>query len=248
VARWCRYGLSVAGPFGRRCLTSRTMLRFHIPLIEPDLPISGIRLSDRFLHEAHGNFPSPHRTALPGTSGSCGVARLAPITAPRFPSTHPEVRPLPSTGVTRLPRYYEPLRHPTRPGLTLARCQLTPTAVTAGTSRVASDPRCLHADVNTPAGQMKRVRSYPPSTAAFPRFRAGRLLHCPFRGLLNVHSHFGLQARQVANTTLYRSAPTASLPPLSLRLLPGGANQIPGGDSHSTVDQRLSSRRGGKPG
>jgi len=28
-----------------------------------------------------------------------------------------ELRPLPSTGVTRLPRYYKPLRHPVAPGL-----------------------------------------------------------------------------------------------------------------------------------
>ena len=31
----------------------------------------------------------------------------------------PELRPLPSTGITRLQRYYEPLRHPRAPGLSL---------------------------------------------------------------------------------------------------------------------------------
>src|SRR5205814_5850700 len=36
----------------------------------------------------------------------------------------PEPRPLPSTGVTRLHRYYGPLRLPTRPGLSLAGCRL----------------------------------------------------------------------------------------------------------------------------
>ena len=36
-----------------------------------------------------------------------------------------QLRPLPSTGVTRLPRYYGPLRHPTRPGLALTSCRLT---------------------------------------------------------------------------------------------------------------------------
>src|ERR1035438_10213726 len=35
-------------------------------------------------------------------------------------------------------RYYGPLRHPIRPGLSLASCQLIPTAITAGASRVAS--------------------------------------------------------------------------------------------------------------
>src|SRR6267378_1698592 len=61
-----------------------------------------------------------------------------------------QLRPLPSAGVTRLPRYYGPLRHPTRTGLSLASCQLIPTAITAGASRVAS---------GTPAGSMEPVRS-----------------------------------------------------------------------------------------
>jgi hypothetical protein len=42
VARWCRCGLSVAGPFCCRCLNSLTCFRFHIPLIEPDMRISRI--------------------------------------------------------------------------------------------------------------------------------------------------------------------------------------------------------------
>jgi hypothetical protein len=35
-----------------------------------------------------------------------------------------ELRSLPSTGITRLQRYYEPLRHPRAPGLSLAGVQL----------------------------------------------------------------------------------------------------------------------------
>ena len=44
VARWFRCRLSVSGPFVCRCLISRTLLRFHIPLVEPDMHISRIRL------------------------------------------------------------------------------------------------------------------------------------------------------------------------------------------------------------
>ena len=92
-----------------------------------------------------------------------------------------QLRPLPSTGITRLRRYYEPLRHPKRPGLSLTSCQLILTAITAGASRVASGPLCLHAVANTPAGPMESVRSLLfPSTSAFPEFRAGRLLHYRF--------------------------------------------------------------------
>ena len=37
----------LSGPFVCRCLTSPTLLRFHVPLIEPDVQVSCIRLSDR---------------------------------------------------------------------------------------------------------------------------------------------------------------------------------------------------------
>ena len=48
-----------AGPFVPRCLTSRTMPRFHRPLIEPDVRISRIRLSDEVHNLAHDAAPRP---------------------------------------------------------------------------------------------------------------------------------------------------------------------------------------------
>src|ERR1700719_3330941 len=84
-----------------------------------------------------------------------------------------QLRPLPSTGVTRLRRYYEPLRHPSRPGLSLTSCQLIHPAITAGTSRVAHDPLCLHAVANTPAGLMELVRSYDSTNFGLPSNRDG---------------------------------------------------------------------------
>ena len=46
MARWVRSGLSVSGSFVCRCLIILTVLRFHIPLIEPDVRISRIRLPE----------------------------------------------------------------------------------------------------------------------------------------------------------------------------------------------------------
>jgi hypothetical protein len=62
------------------------------------------------------------------------------------------------------------------------------------------------------------------ATAAFPEIWAGRLPRYLFRGLLGVHSRYGLPARRVAYKRPSASkASTASLPPQPLRLLPAGA-------------------------
>ena len=42
-----RQSISVVDPFGCRCLISSAMLRFHVPLIKPDMRIYRIRLSDK---------------------------------------------------------------------------------------------------------------------------------------------------------------------------------------------------------
>src|SRR6266404_884511 len=84
-----------------------------------------------------------------------------------------QLRLLPFTGVTRLRQYYEPLRHPSQPGLSLTSCQLIHTAITAGTSRVAYGPHCLHAVANTPAGLMELVRSYRSTNFGLPTNRGG---------------------------------------------------------------------------
>ena len=153
-----------------------------------------------------------------------------------------QLRLLPSTGVTRFQRYYEPLRYPTRPGLSLASCQLIHTAITAGTSRVAHGPHCLHAVANTPAGRIELIRSYDPILFGLPSFsrRVGSCI-AGF-GACSAFTH--VTACTLAKSPMRPSAPEASavsLPPLLLRLLPGGANQFPGGYTPA-VDQRLSRR------
>ena len=55
----------LSGPFVCRCLTSQTVFRFHIPLIEPDVRFSRIRLSDKALRfrprEAAGQHGQSHQ-------------------------------------------------------------------------------------------------------------------------------------------------------------------------------------------
>jgi hypothetical protein len=84
---------------------------------------------------------------------SLGVLRLiANLPSVAASCVRLQLGPLPSTGITRLPQYCEPLRHPSRPGPSLTSCQLILAAITAGTSRVAYGPLCRHAVANTPAG------------------------------------------------------------------------------------------------
>src|SRR5258708_36018281 len=86
-------------------------LRFHIPLIEPDRQISRIRLSDktsrlRFRVQRRLQF-FEHSSELIGFPISRSFTTYCVCL---------ELRSLPSTGITRLQRYYEPLRHPKAPG------------------------------------------------------------------------------------------------------------------------------------
>ena len=89
---------------------------------------------------------------------------------------HVAATAIPRNAVPVNVRYYftsEPLRHPKRPGQSLASCQLIHTAITAGTSRVALGPHCLHAVANTPAGLMEFVRSYDSIRFGLPTTRGG---------------------------------------------------------------------------
>src|SRR5271163_660246 len=150
-----------------------------------------------------------------------------------------QLRLLPSAGVTRLHQYYEPLRHPRQPGLALASCQLIHTAITAGTSRVASDPLCLHAGATTPAGPMETC-SLIHSHRLRPSPNRRRVGPC-IVGFEACSAFTHVTACMLTESPMRPSTPkasAASLPPLLLRLLPGGANQFPGGYT-AAVDHRL---------
>src|SRR5271156_7246431 len=86
-----------------------------------------------------------------------------------------ELRSLPSTGITRLQRYYEPLRHPKAPGLSLAGVRLLNRL---STSR--GFPCCVrfpgvHAVATTPAQRLSASSARFPSRINLPRseFRVG---------------------------------------------------------------------------
>ena len=99
-----------------------------------------------------------------------------------------EPRPLPSAGVTRLRRYYGPLRHPKRPSLSLTGVRLRVTPLTAWASRVAFDlhlPTCRR---HYPGGPLGLDRSWDGLFQLFPCTQRLR----PSPSLCKVGDHIGL--------------------------------------------------------
>ena len=79
-----------------------------------------------------------------------------------------ELRPLPSTGVTRLQRYCEPLRHPTAPDLSLAgiRLVIPDHASRLPVLRTLSLCTCCRHYPGAATGRL--FRSFHPAVSAFP--------------------------------------------------------------------------------
>src|SRR5258708_22979912 len=111
-----------------------------------------------------------------------------------------ELRSLPSTGVTRLPRYYEPLRHPRAPSLSLTgfRLVIADHALGLPVFRALSLCTCRR---HYPGAASERIASliFIQTYQSSPKGLSGRPAHCPFRGLLGVHSRCGLHTLAVNN-------------------------------------------------
>jgi hypothetical protein len=111
-----------------------------------------------------------------------------------------ELRSLPSTGVTRLQRYCEPLRHPKAPSLSLAgfRLVIADHALGFPVFRALSLCTCRRQFPGVAAGSSfaHSPQPYQPS----PKWQSGRPAHCPFRGLLGVYSRCGLHTRAATNS------------------------------------------------
>jgi len=152
-----------------------------------------------------------------------------------------EVRPLPSTGVTRFRRYYEPVRHPTRPDLSLAGFRL------GDASHRWGFPCCVRspcADMPSPLPRWDHRRGWCRSPGGTCD---GGLPH-PDAGSAPTLNVSRLAQRSLAlRPACSRSRPrrpfpskasAVLLPPLPLRLLPAGATSCRVGIA-PTEDLRL---------
>jgi hypothetical protein len=191
-----------------------------------DLRISRIRLSDK---EAHASIARSlrvgRRLQIVNVRGE--VNRLSPLSLSFSSATDLlELGSLPSTGVTRLPRYYEPVRHPRRPGLSLAGVRLGFRSPPMGLPVLQQLPVCRHAVTNTPVGPLDLIvhdeglstTSVFTSDGGLPRYIGGSAptlnLSRPAQCSLLVTA---CRLAAPPSGTSVSKAPTALLPPPPLR-------------------------------
>ena len=153
-----------------------------------------------------------------------------------------EPRPLPSTGITRLQRYCEPLRHPSAPGLSLTGVRLIIPDHALGFPVLRALSLCTYRRHYPGAADGRSPRSkfiHPCQPSPIPL--SGRPAHRPFRGLLSVHSRCGLHTRTVTvSRDRYPKASDTLSPPCLLRSLPAGA--VAGWGLHPLESAALSRR------
>jgi|GEM_PF-3229689 len=130
------------------------------------------------------------------------VTRRIPPISSAFSTSNAllEPRPLRSTGITRYPHYYRPLRHPTRPGLLLAESRLRftpphhrgfPCCLSFPLSAMPSSlPRWDHWD--SVARRFLFFRSFPQRRRPSPNLRRVGSHITRFEACSGVHSRYGL--------------------------------------------------------
>jgi len=127
-------------------------------------------------------------------------------------SANLELRPLSSAGITRLLQYYEPFRHPIAPFLIVTGLRLVVTTDRAiGLPVLPAFSLCTCHRYYPGAATGCLFRSLPQSYQPSPKGWSGRPAQRPFRGLLSVHSRYGLHTRAA---TIFRGTLHRRLQPL----------------------------------
>jgi hypothetical protein len=185
-------------------------LRFSSPLIEPDVRISRIRLSDQLHGRTHDlQSSSCRKSLLESVWRFVVLLGSSPIASPRLLHKHA--------------RSEDPSLHRRYPASTVLRSSPTPVwpamlAIALGRTRprqVSPDnPHCL-ASVLSPLPRRIGAGAYDrfPSLlrTAFPVTQAGRHPHRYFRGRFRVYSRYGPLVRSAAQGDLCHRAPACSV-------------------------------------
>ncbi len=173
-------------------------------------------------------------------SGGCRLMPLSWSLAPSCARLEPWL--LPSAGITRLQRYYGPIRHPTRASLSLTGFRLVVTRHHRWGFPCCTDLLVHACPRQYPGGIPGSPVAHSPRDGSLPRYRGGSAPALNF----SRPARRSLVLRPTCSLSRFydpfpSEAPADSLPPLPLRLLPAGATPCRAGFSPAE-DQHLSRR------
>ena len=163
----CRLNISVAASFVWRCLSGSAMAPFPHPAHRTGRA--------DFPHPALGQDFTPVLSRVTPSAVFEHSAELIGCPISRSLTTYCvclELRSLPSTGITRLPRYYEPLRHPRAPGLSLTGFQLVIADHASGLPVLRALSLCTCCR-HYPGAAAGRILAHSPSRISLPRKGVG---------------------------------------------------------------------------
>jgi hypothetical protein len=158
--------ISVSAPFVRRCLTGSTMSPFSHPAHrtgQADFPHPALG-QDFTLARATPSAASEHFSELIGFPISRSFTTYCVCL---------ELRSLPSTGITRLQRYYEPLRHPRAPSLSLTGFRLVTSDHALGLPVLRTLSLCTCCRQYPGVADGRNLRSTRPAISTFPDMAVG---------------------------------------------------------------------------
>ena len=133
---------------------------------------------------------------------------------------------LPSTEVTRLPRYYAPIRHLAQPAPSLAGSPFRVVATPTNCARLPllpMNPKSVRATTTTPAASAGSTVVLSPVDIGLPRYYGGSATARPFRGPLGVRCTLRPAQSLTPQWEPYSlDASAHSSPPEPSKVLPAG--------------------------
>ena len=205
----CRLNISVSASFVWRCLSGSTLAPFPHPAHRTG--------HADFPHPALGQDFTP--LLLRATPSAVSEHSLELIGCPISMSFTTycvclELRSLPSTGITRLHRYYEPLRHPKAPGLSLAGVRLVVADHALGLPVFRTFSLCTCCRHYPGAASGLSLRSFHPAVSAFPERVVGSACASSFSRLARRSLAFRpAHSRCHQFVTRFSKASATSFPP-----------------------------------
>jgi hypothetical protein len=158
-----------------------------------------------------------------------------------------QLRPLSSTGITRLHRYYKPLRHPRRPGLSLASSQLIQLQSPLGLPVLPLVPfACMPSPLPRQLGRKLFARNLPPHRPSPSPRRVGTCIMI-FEACSAFTHVTACTLAESSSRPFYIGGFSSFVASTAAPIATGWNEPVPGWDSHPLWTKRLCTAHADQP-